>query len=143
MGTPGWIEVARTEPRSSYFPIRTTNEPVTNDVRHLGCWMHARRYFVEAEPSDPRAVEALAFIRTLYALERGIKDERVKLCEKFTEADLVKWRQARAGPILAQFSDWLEVQHRQATPKSLFGKTVEYSRNQWLSLLDAADKMRR
>jgi hypothetical protein len=32
--------------------------------------MHARRYFIEAEPSDPRAVEALAFIRTLYAVER-------------------------------------------------------------------------
>ena len=46
-----------------------------------GCWMHARRYFVEAEPSDPRAVEALAFIRTLYAVEREIKDEREKLGE--------------------------------------------------------------
>jgi hypothetical protein len=26
---------------------------VHNNLRHLGCWMHARRYFVEAEPSDP------------------------------------------------------------------------------------------
>jgi len=33
---------------------------VHGGVRHLGCWMHARRYFIEAEPSDPRAVEALA-----------------------------------------------------------------------------------
>jgi transposase len=47
----------------------------------------------------------------------------------------VRWRQTRAGPILAQFSDWLEVQHRQATPKSLFGEAVEYSRNQWPSLV--------
>jgi transposase len=32
---------------------------VHGNFRHLGCWMHCRRYFVEAEPSDPRAVEAL------------------------------------------------------------------------------------
>ena len=76
----------------------------TATLRHLGCWMHARRYFVEAEPSDPRAVEALAFIRTLYAVEREIKDERDRLGDKFTDADVVRW-QTRAGPILAQFSE--------------------------------------
>lgn len=60
---------------------------VHENVRHLGCWMHARRYFVEAEPSDPRAVEALAFIRTLYAVERAIRDERAKPGSTFTDAD--------------------------------------------------------
>ena len=108
---------------------------VHNNLRHLGCWMHARRYFIEAEPSDPRAVEALAFIRTLYAVEREIKDEREKHGEKFIDSDVMRLRQTRAGPILAQFSDWLEVHHRQATPKSLFGQAVEYSRNQWASLV--------
>ena len=110
---------------------------VHNNIRHLGCWMHARRYFVEAEPSDPRAVEALAFIRTLYAVEREIKDERDKLGEKFADADAdaVGIRQTRAGPILAKFCDWLEEQHRTATPKSLFGQAIEYSRNQWPSLV--------
>ena len=49
---------------------------VHGNVRHLGCWMHARRYYVEAEPTDPRAVEALAFIRTLYAVERQFRDDR-------------------------------------------------------------------
>lgn len=82
-----------------------------NNLRHLGCWMHARRYFVEAEPSDLRAVEALAFIRTLYAVEREIQDEREKLCGQFADEDVVRLRQTRAGPILAKFSDWLE-EHR-------------------------------
>jgi transposase len=84
---------------------------VHGNIRHLGCWMHARRYFVEAEPSDPRAVEALAFIRTLYAVEREIKDERDKQGETFADAEVVRRRQIRAGPILAKFSDWLE-EHR-------------------------------
>ena len=115
---------------------------VHNNVRHLGCWMHARRYFVEAEPSDPRAVEALAFIRTIYAVEREIKDEREKLGETFTDADAVRLRQTRAGPILATFADWLGEQRRHATPKSLFGQAIEYSRNQWSSLVRFIDDSR-
>jgi transposase len=115
---------------------------VHNNVRHLACWMHARRYFIEAEPSDPRAVEALAFIRTLYAVEREIKDDRDKLGDTFTDADVVRMRQTRAGPILAMFADWLEAQHRSATPKSLFGQAVEYSRNRWASLVRYLDDAR-
>ena len=115
---------------------------VHNNVRHLGCWMHARRYFVEAEPSDPRAVEALAFIRTLYAVEREIKDERERLGEKFTDADVVRVRRTRAGPILTAFAGWLDVQHRSATPKSLFGQAVGYARNQWASLVRYLDDAR-
>src|SRR4051812_25166479 len=42
----------------------------------------------------------------------------------------------------AQFSDWLEEQHRQATPKSLFGQAVEYSRNQWASPVRYLDDAR-
>jgi hypothetical protein len=104
--------------------------------------MHARRYFVEAGPSDPRAVEALAFIRTLYAVEREIKDERDKLGDLFTDADVVPLRRTRAGPILATFSGWLETQRRSATPKSLFGQAIEYSRNQWASLVRYLDDAR-
>jgi transposase len=115
---------------------------VHNNLRHLGCWMHARRYFVEAEPNDPRAVEALAFIRTLYAVEREIQDERDKLGDTFPDANAVRLRQTRAGPILAQFSDWLEVQRRQSTPKSLFGQAIEYARNQWASLVRYLDDAR-
>ena len=32
-------------------------------------------------------------------------------------------------------ADWLEVQHRSATPKGLFGQAVGYARNQWPSLI--------
>ena len=115
---------------------------VHHNIRHLGCWMHARRYFIEAEPSDPRAVEALAFIRTLYAVEREIKEHREKFGDTFTDADVVGLRRTRAAPILSQFADWLDEQHRSATPKSLFGHAVEYSRNQWASLVRYLDDAR-
>jgi hypothetical protein len=115
---------------------------VHHNLRHLGCWMHARRYFTEAEPSDPRAVEALAFIRTLYAVEREIKDERNRLGDQFSPDDVVRRRQTRAGPILAAFSGWLDEQRRHATPKSLLGQAIEYSRNQWASLVRYLDDAR-
>jgi transposase len=115
---------------------------VHGNVRHLGCWMHARRYFVDAEPSDPRAVEALAFIRTLYSVEKGLKDERARLGERFTDDDAVRCRQTRAGPILSRFADWLGEQSRSATPKSLFGQAVGYARNQWPSLVRYLDDAR-
>jgi hypothetical protein len=111
-------------------------------LRHLGCWMHARRYFTEAEPSDPRAVEALAFIRTLYAVEREIKDERERLGDQFSPAEVVRVRRTRAGPILAMFADWLDEQRRRAPPKSLLGQAIEYSRNQWASLVRYLDDAR-
>jgi hypothetical protein len=47
----------------------------------------------------------------------------------------------RRWPSSAPCTPSLEVQHRSATPKSLFGQAVAYSRNQWGSLvryLDAA-----
>jgi transposase len=115
---------------------------VHGNVRHLGCWMHARRYFVEAEPTDPRAVEALAFIRTLYAVEKELKDEWGRLGEQFTDDDAVRWRKTRAGPILGRFADWLELQKRTTTPKSLFGQAVGYARNQWPSLVRYLDDAR-
>jgi hypothetical protein len=104
--------------------------------------MHARRYSVEAEPTGPRAVEALAFIRTLYAVEREIKDERDRLSEQFVDAEVVRLRQSRAGPILATFADGPEEQRRTATPKSLFGQAVEYSRRQWPSFVRYLDDAR-
>ncbi len=97
---------------------------------------------MEAEPSDPRAVDALAFIRTLYAVEREIKEHREKPGGTFTDGDVVRLRRTRAGPILARFGDWIEEQRRSATPKSLFGQALEYSRNQWASLVRYLDDAR-
>jgi len=59
-------------------------------VHYLGCWMPARRYFIEAEPTDPRAVEALALVRTLYAVEKELRDGRARLGQRFTDDDAVR-----------------------------------------------------
>jgi hypothetical protein len=78
----------------------------------------------------------------LYAVERAINDEREECGGTFTDADVVRVRRTRAGPILAAFAEWIEVQHRSATPKSLFGQAVGYARNQWASLARYLDDAR-
>jgi transposase len=98
-------------------------------ARHLGCWAHVRRKFVEAQENNPaKACEALAYIRTLYVVEKELIDR------KLTSDTAVSLRQARAGPILRKFGEWLEVEQRTALPKSPFGLAVSYAWNQWPTL---------
>jgi len=75
-----------------------------------------------------KASEALAYIRTLYAVEQEILDE------KLAGAAVVSRRQTRGGRILRKFGEWLEVEQRGALPKSPFGQAVSYARNQWPTL---------
>ena len=98
-------------------------------ARHLGCWAHVRRTFFDARTTHPaKASEALAYIRTLYAVEREIADGPL-----MGDA-VVSRRQTRAGPIVTRFGDWLVDEERTALPKSPFGQAVSYARNQWPTL---------
>ncbi len=97
---------------------------------HVGCWMHARKYFFDARLSNPeRAHDALARIRDLYALERDAKARNI------TGADLAAYRQQHAAPILAALADWLAQQGPRVLPKSAIGQAVTYATNQWHSLV--------
>ncbi|MFO0847176.1 MAG: IS66 family transposase [Gemmataceae bacterium] len=102
---------------------------VHGGVRHVGCWMHARRGFVEAQQSDPaKAGEALALIRTLYAVERALADTGL------VGDALAEGRRTRAGPVLDRFAGWLDIESRTARPKSPLGAAIAYARNGWPSL---------
>lgn len=91
--------------------------------------MHARRAFVEAKGTDPATADrALAFIRTLYAVERDIAAAGL-VGDAVADA-----RRARASPVLARFADWLDGEARAARPKSPLGAAVAYARNGWPSL---------
>jgi transposase len=97
---------------------------------HVGCWMHARRYFFDARLSDPgRAHEALARIRALYAVEADARARGI------TGAALAAHRREHAVPILAAFADWLAEQAPRVLPKSAIGEAVTYAANQWPSLV--------
>jgi transposase len=97
---------------------------------HVGCWMHARRNFFEAKDSDlPKAHEALARIRLLYAVEAEAKQQEL------SGDKLAAYRRERAGPILASFADWLAAEVPHALPKSKLGEALVYASNQWPTLV--------
>lgn len=111
-----------------YAAWRTVEGPT-----HLGCWAHARRAFVDAskgqkKPSE-RIAQALEFIKVLYRVEALAKGE---LPEGETRhAYTYRLRQMHSVPVLDAFKVWLEEQAPLALPKSLLGKAIGYTRNQW------------
>ena len=102
-------------------------------TRHIGCWMHVRRDFFDVRKQEPKACEALAFIRGLYDIEAKAKKD------KLTDTALSQLRQRESKPILDRFSDWLMEQQRRSLPASGFGKAVSYAINQWPTLIRYVD----
>jgi hypothetical protein len=110
---------------SGYIEIaRQSNGRIT----HVGCWAHARRYFVRAEETAPdRTVhEALSFIQSLYDVE----DEAAML----SSVDRQGLRQRKSVSLLRTFREWLEIQQQRVLPSSPLGEAIGYALNQWESL---------
>ena len=100
---------------------------VGNDIVRAGCWAHARRKFVDAEPTHPAiAAEAVGIIKKLYAIE-----ERGKMLDAPSRGAL---RQSEAAPILAALRDKLFAWRDQLLPKHPMAQAVAYALNQWNEL---------
>src|SRR5574343_362985 len=108
-------------------------------VIHLGCWAHARRYFVEAEAAIPKAARGpqslatqfIAAISELYAIEAKAKDLSVE--------QRGQQRQQLSKPVLLRIEGLL-LQHLHAvTPGSLLGKALHYLSSQWPKLIRFVD----
>lgn len=103
--------------------FRQSNETVIE----VGCWAHARRKFVDAQKTHPRAAhEAVARIQQLYAIEH-----EAKAFEASARASL---RQQKSVPLLSSLKTWLDEVALTALPKSPLGEAVTYARNQWAAL---------
>lgn len=104
-------------------------------VRHAGCLAHARRKFTDAQKargkkSKPGSVDvALAYIRKIYAVESEAKKMQL------SGDQLLCLRQEKAKAIFDDFFKWLSKKSLQVVPKSLLGKAINYTLNQWNHLL--------
>jgi transposase len=105
-------------------------------IEHLGCLVHARRKFVEVNKSRKKvrgkqaktrglADEALDFIGELYQIEKYARES------KLSYDQIIELRDQKARPILDRFKTWLDTHHPQVPPKSLLGKAIQYTLNQW------------
>ena len=105
-------------------------------IVHLGCWAHVRRKFMDAAKAGSSKSKkstsvdvALGYIRKLYGIEKRAKVRKLDI------EQLVALRQKEAKPLLTKFRKWLEKKSLHVVPKSLLGKAVSYSLDQWPRLV--------
>jgi transposase len=95
-----------------------------NALTRAGCWSHARRRFIEAEPSAPEiAREVVAVLRELFAVEQQAKE--LSVAERFAR------RQAYSAPLLADLRQKLLRWKEQLLPKHPMTEAVNYTLGQW------------
>ena len=109
-------------------------------IVHLGCWAHARRAFMDAAKAGSSKSKkrgsvdvALDYIRKLYGIEKRAKIQKLKA------EQLVAVRHKESKPLLDKFRKWLEKKSLQVVPKSLLGKAVSYTLDQWPRLVAYLD----
>ena len=71
----------------------------------------------------------LKHISTLYKIEKQARKKEISVDELYAE------RQLKAVPILQEFKKWLGATVEKVPPKSLLGKAVNYTLNQWHRLI--------
>jgi transposase len=95
----------------------------------VGCFMHARRYFVKAfEAGELAAARPIELIRDLYAIERASKDAG-------EDAD-ARWhrRKEHSEPLLEALAAWKKEHAGRFPPKSKMGKALTYLEGHWDAL---------
>lgn len=102
---------------------------------HLGCWVHARRYFIKAEENVPKAARSPDLLATRF----------IKLIGKLfaVEARSAQWavdrrqrlRQRYCRRVLDTIHKLLTEQSPGVVPNSLLGKALTYLRGQWPKLI--------
>ena len=103
----------------------------SNDLTHLGCWAHARRYFKEASDAQPKGTsgkpeQALSYIQKLFRIEANIKTATID------KKHLV--RQQESAPILAALKKWLDKSLKHPVKSAKLTKALTYLSNQWYKL---------
>lgn len=100
------------------------------NVIEVGCWAHARRYFVDAEVTEPKlAKEVIARIGELYVVERQGKASGLS-CEQLRDL-----RHAESLPRLERLREWMEVTRTQVLDRGPMGKAIHYALSNWTALV--------
>ena len=100
-------------------------------IKHVACWAHARRYFVDVAKVSKKeglAHKIVKLVGKLYHLERELKDK-----EAAPETIFIR-REQDAKPILTQIKALLDDAQFKVPPKSPLGTAVFYSLNHWDAL---------
>ncbi len=130
----GYDGVLMVDGYSGYQPVCDAQS-----LTRLGCWVHARRKFVDAQKAQPKgktnskADHAVATIGKLYRIEKDAKNKGLSFDERHA------LRQQKAKPIIDKLKAWLEKKQPEVLPRSLTGKAMTYLSNQWPRLIRYLD----
>jgi len=112
-------------------------EPVCKEqgLTRLGCWVHARRKFVDvsraSKKKNSQAAFAIKLIAKLYAIEKANKDANT---DARTQARL-----EQAKPVIDKLRQWLDETKPKVPPKTTLGKALHYLDHQWPRLIRYLD----
>ena len=113
-----------------------------NGITQLYCFAHARRYFSDVlkslglnprklpdKPPDKarRVMKGLAFIRSLYEIERRIRDDSAETRYRV--------RQGETKPALERLRVWVDETIPKVAPKTPLGKALGYLDSHWPGLI--------
>ena len=89
-------------------------------IKNVSCWTHTRRYFKEAQDTNPKAAtEILVLIAWLYKIEKKTKKD---------SADVrLKVRQKESRPQLAKILLWFRKNKNEYLPQSPMNKAIWYA----------------
>ena len=98
----------------------------TKGITLAGCLVHVRRKYVDAKQSDKgRANYALEIFKQIYGHELKAKESE----------DRKAYRETHILPLLKQLKEWINEESIKVLPKSLMGKAMRYTLNQWEKLM--------
>lgn len=99
-------------------------------IVHIGCWVHARRKFIDALPSDRRAMEIINMIAELFRLELAFK------VQKLSPDQIKVRRERRSKTILRRIHDRIVLMSTdlKLMANEMMSNAVNYMLNQWKSL---------
>jgi hypothetical protein len=104
-------------------------------VTEAACWAHARRpwwdLYDQHRDDTGLAAQALRRIHALYAIEAEVRGRAPDLRRQH--------RQARAGPLLVEFHQWLHALLTKVSTKSELAKAARYSLMRWKALTRYVD----
>jgi transposase len=107
-----------------------------NDIIHVGCLAHARRYFENAYKLNKKSKvghKGLDYIQKIYAIEKKLRQAGLS-AERFIEI-----RKKEINPVLDSFYNWLQPQVDSVAPKSKAGEAIRYTLEEWDKLVRYLD----
>lgn len=110
-------------------------------LTHLGCWVHARRYFIKAEEALPKTergknhptTRMIKLIGKLYAIEQEGNEKQLKPEQRTT------LRQEKSVAIIEDIEKLKNELIANTAPKSVLGEALIYLHNQWHKLIRFTD----